>query len=286
MEQEFHPEEVFQSLLNDFEQATATNDAQRLNQFLNDKRVVLFKEDKKRYLTLRELRAKGYSLFGDFDFADREYKMALPYCKQEYKPALLLNHSLIHFFRFTIAKETSEKRAAMERVVAILNSAHNFLPKGDTPEYDRLTITNVQAFALGYLGKAEEAQKAYQACEFKPVPIPTYNDKNRLLPLFSHYFKGLAFAIEQKNYQLLRNLLMVISIDDETLYGEKNLFKLLQEIMNQTFDMRSEFEQDFNSLFKLAPKLEPAYPNFRYFIDLIGANMHTALELYFAEWQK
>ena len=80
-------------------------------------------------------------------------------------------------------------------------------------------------------------------------------------------------------------MLKVISIDDQTLYGEKNLFRLFWATMNQTFDLRPEFAEGFNSLYNQRADLTPSFPNLKYFLDNVGAGMQTALSLFFGEFR-
>ena len=130
------------------------------------------------------------------------------------------------------------------------------IPAGKDKVFHQLTVAGLKAFLQGMNGRMGEAVKILKKMTFLPVPVPQYNDKNELRIFFRHFFTGMAIAIESKDRQLLFQMLKVISIDDQTLYGEKNLFRLFW-----------------------------AFPNLKYFLDNVGAGMQTALSLFFGEFR-
>ncbi|GET21163.1 hypothetical protein [Prolixibacter denitrificans] len=282
--QDIESGDVYKELCEKFEQGKSKRNAEVLRSFLNDDRIIDFRGQHAEYLHLRSLRAEAFTLFGHYLKASREYQLAVPYASQARKWKFLLQQGsmlLWHLFT-TPSAEASDVFLKCEKT---LDKAMENIPAGKDKIFQQITVAGLNAFLKGLNQQTSEGVSLLKKMNFLPVPIPQYNDKNELVILFRYFFMGMAVAIEAKDRQLLLQMLKVISIDDQTLYGEKNLFRLLWETMNQAFDMRPEFAEGFNQLFNQRNHLSPAYPNLRYFLDNVGAGMHTALDLFFSEFK-
>ncbi|GET23714.1 hypothetical protein [Prolixibacter sp. NT017] len=283
--QDIESGDVYKELCEKFEQGKSKRNVEVLRSFLNDDRIIDFRGKHAEYLHLRSLRAKAFTLFGQYLKASREYQLAVNYAPSNKKWEFLLQQSEMLLWYIITAQSTDESSDIFLKCEKTLNKTLENIPAGKDKIFQQITVAGLNAFLKGLNQQTSEGVSLLKKMNFLPVPIPQYNDKNELVILFRHFFMGMAVAIEAKDRQLLLQMLKVISIDDQTLYGEKNLFRLLWETMDQTFDMRPEFAEGFNQLFNHRTHLSPAYPNLRYFLDSVGAGMHTALDLFFSEFK-
>ena len=283
--QDIELESVYKELCQKFEQGKSRQDARILQAFLNDERIIDFRGNKPQYIQLRAFRAETFAMFGQYLKASREYQMAVSYAPSAGQWELMLQQGSMLLWQLIAKRQANNQQDISLRNSNILAKAMENIPAGKNKVFHQLTIAGLQSFLNGLNEQTEEAVRLLKKMVFLPVPIPQYNNKQDLVVLFRHYFMGMAVAIEAKDRQLLLKMLKVISIDDETLYGEKNLFRLLWETINQTFDMRPEFAEGFNNLYNQRANLAPAYPNLRYFLDSVGAGMYTALDLFFSEFK-
>jgi len=283
--QDIESGDVYKELCEKFKQGKSRQDAQTLQSFLNDDRVIDFRGKQPEYVHLRSLRAEALAMFGQYLKASREYQLTVSYAPPSTKWELLFQQGSMLVWHLIAEKETDKPSDIFLKCEKTLNKAMENIPAGKDKVFHQITATGLQAFLKGLNNQPEKGVSILKKINFLPVPIPQYNDKNELTILFRHFFMGMAVAIEAKDRQLLSQMLKVISIDDQTLYGEKNLFRLLWETMNQTFDMRPEFAEGFNLLYNQRAHLSPTYPNLRYFLDSVGAGMHTALDLFFSEFK-
>lgn len=283
--QDIESGDVYKELCEKFEQGKSKRNAEVLRSFLNDDRIIDFRGQHTEYLHLRSLRAKAFTLFGHYLKGSREYQLTVPYAPQARKWEFLLQQGSMLLWHLITTPSTDEASDISLKCEKTLDKAMVNVPAGKDKIFQQITVAGLTAFLKGLNQQTSEGVSLLKKMNFLPVPIPQYNDKNELVILFRHFFMGMAVAIEAKDRQLLIKMLKVISIDDQTLYGEKNLFRLLWETMDQTFDMRPEFAEGFNQLFNQRAHLSPAYPNLRYFLDSVGAGMHTALDLFFSEFK-
>ena len=283
--QDIELESVYKELCQKFEQGKSRQDARILQAFLNDERIIDFRGNKPQYIQLRAFRAETFAMFGQYLKASREYQMAVSYAPSAGQWELMLQQGSMLLWQLIAKRQANNQQDISLRSSNILAKAMENIPAGKNKVFHQLTIAGLQSFLNGLNEQTEEAVRLLKKMAFLPVPIPQYNNKQDLVVLFRHYFMGMAVAIEAKDRQLLLKMLKVISIDDETLYGEKNLFRLLWETINQTFDMRPEFAEGFNNLYNQRANLAPAYPNLRYFLDSVGAGMYTTLDLFFSEFK-
>lgn len=283
--QDIESGDVYKELCEKFEQGKSKRDAEVLRSFLNDDRIIGFRGQQPEYLHLRSLRAEAFTLFGHYLKASREYQLGVGYAPSDKKWEFLLQQSEMLLWHLIARQSTDETSDIFLKCEKMLDKTMENIPAGKDKIFQQITVAGLNAFLKGLNQQTKEGISILKKMYFLPVPIPQYNDKNKLIILFRHFFMGMAVAIEAKDRQLLLQMLKVISIDDQTLYGEKNLFRLLWETMNQTFDMRPEFAEGFNQLFNQRAHLSPAYPNLRYFLDSVGAQIHTALDLFFSEFK-
>jgi len=283
--QDIESGDVYKELCEKFEQGKSRRDARVLQSFLNDDRVINFRGQQPEYLHLRSLRAEALAMFGHYLKASREYQLAVSYASSSVKWEFLVQQSFMLLWHLITSQSTNDQSDIFLKCQKTLDKAMEKVPAGKDKIFQQITVAGLNAFLKGLNQQTSEGVSLLKKMNFLPVPIPQYNDKNELVIFFRHFFMGMAVAIEAKDRQLLFQMLKVISIDDQTLYGEKNLFRLLWETMNQTFDMRPEFAEGFNQLFNQRNHLSPAYPNLRYFLDNVGAGMHTALDLFFSEFK-
>ena len=283
--QDIESGDVYKELCEKFELGKSRKDAGILQAFLNDDRVLDFRKQPNEYVHLRALRANAYSMFGQFLKASREYQMAAVHAlsSKQWETLFLQGSMLLLHLIISKAKDTETDIAL--RCGKVLNKAMTSVPAGKDKVFHQLTVAGLKAFLQGMNGQMDEAVNTLKKMTFLPFPVPQYNDKNELTILFRHFFIGMAVAIESKDRQLLFQMLKVISIDDQALYGEKNFFRLFWATMNQTFDLRPEFAEGFNSLYNQRANLAPSFPNLRYFWDNVGASMETALDLFFGEFR-
>jgi len=278
-------EKIYKSLIEEYNNGIQGNDIDLIQRFLNNEAVESLKENTGFYLEILQLRAAAFSLFGKLNEASEEYRKGYSYCSNNGKWIYGLNWALQFMAEYSFNRGEEKIYEAMENGIAVLNQAFLDLPENKYQEFYRLSLTNVKAFMLISVGKREEALKTYDEFKFTPIPIPEYNDKESLQMLFANYTKGLAVAIELKNLRLLMNLLKVISIDDQVLNNQNNVFSLFYETLVSSFDMRTEFITEFNAIFKIKDALQSVFPNFSKFLGLIGEQDFDKLDVFFQEFK-
>lgn len=276
-------EKTYKSLLEAYTKAIEAKDPKLIREFLDDQSVDQLSANPQFYLEILQLRAGSFSLFGELMEAGEEYRKGYSSCSAKGKWVYGLNWALQYMAEFSFKRGDEKIKDVMNVGVEVLNQALLDLPEDKYHEYYYLSLCNVKAFMLMAAGNKEEAINVYANCKFTPVPIPEYNDKESLQILFANYTKGIAVAIELKNYDLLMNLLKVISVDDQILKSEGMLFRLFYETLVSAFDMRAEFITEFNAMFKIKEALESTMPNFSQFLNLIGEQDFDKLDLFFQE---
>nr|WP_320119570.1 hypothetical protein [uncultured Marinifilum sp.] len=278
--------EVYQSLVELYNKGIQEKDPKIIRQFLNDNRVEELKGEAQFYLEILQLRAGSFSLFGELNEAGEEYAKGYSSCSNFGKWIYGLNWALQYMAEFSFKRGDEKIKEAMIKGGQVLDKALLDVPEDKYQEFYNLSLINVRAFMHLAAGNKEEAIKVFESCKFTPVPIPEYNDKESLQMLFANFTKGLAVAIELKDVKLLKNLLKVISIDDQVLYSEGNLFRVFYETLVSSFDMRAEFITEFNAMFKIKDALESICPNFAIFLGLIGEQDFDKLDAFFEEFNK
>lgn len=276
-------EKIYKSLVETYNKGIESKDPKIIREFLNDNSVDQLSAVPQFYLEILQLRASAFSLFGELIEAGEEYRKGYSSCSKNGKWVYGLNWSLQYMAEFSFKRGDEKIHEAMGKGVEVLNQAISDLPEDKYKEFYFLSISNVKAFMLLASGKKEESRKAYADCKFTPVPIPEYNDKESLQVLFANYTKGIAAAIELKDYDLLMNLIKVISIDDQIIKSEGMLFRLFYETLVSAFDIRAEFITEFNAMFKIKDALESLMPNFSEFLGLIGEQDFDKLDSFFQE---
>lgn len=274
---------IFKELEDLYITGIQNQDAKLLNAFVKDDRVLLFKEEKSReqYITLRMYRAECFILFGMFSEAIKECRLALVFADKKQHWEIYMLWAKLHYLQFVHTDGELHLKAIAEAAILVAQKGRKSVVSGKDTEYKRLAFINLEAFFTLYLGQRDEAKALYSSCKFSPVPIPQYNDDNALPYLFTNYAKGLAVAIELKDEKLLRDLLKVISIDDETLLGGKSLFKIFHTTLVTTMDTHPQFATEFNQLFQLQAKVKGEMKELDFFLTSIRANMMQALDVAF-----
>jgi hypothetical protein len=276
-------EQTYRSLLEMYNIGIQSKDPKKIREFLNDNSVDLLKEEARFYLEILQLRAASFSLFGELNQAGEEYRKGYESCSTSGKWVYGLNWALQFMAEFSFNRGSEKIEEAMNNGIQVLNQAFADLTFDKYRNFYYLTLSNVKAFMLLNSGRKEEALQVYADCKFVPVPISEYNDKESLQILFAHFTKGIAVAIELKDYDLLMNLLKVISIDDQTLNAEGSLFHIFYETLVSAFDMRAEFITEFNAMFKIKDALGKRVPHFAEFLGLIGEQDLDKLDQFFKE---
>jgi hypothetical protein len=280
------PEEqslAYQELIDLYQTGIANQDAKRLNAFVRDDRVLAFKdeEDRQRYVTLRQCRAECFILFGQFSDAIKECRLALAFASKAVHWTVYMLWSKLHYLQFIHTDGKDSLQAVAEAAIMVSSKGRQAVKNSKDAEYQCLAFANVEAFFRVYLGQHDEAKLLYKDFKFAPVPIPQYNDETALSYLFSNYAKGLAVAIELQDEKLLKDMLKVISIDDQMLYGKQSLFKIFHGTLVTTMDTHPMFSNEFNQLFQIQPKVKEEMKELNFFLTSIKANMMEALEVSF-----
>lgn len=276
-------ENIYKALIEEYNKGIQAKDPKLIREFLNNTAVDQLKDDPRFYLEILQLRAGSFSLFGELTEAGEEYRKGYSSCSTNGKWVYGLNWALQFMAEFSFKRGDEKIQDAMEKGVAVLEQALQDLPNDKYTEFYHLSLSNVKAFMLLSSGKKEEAKNVYKDCKFTPVPIPEYNDKESLQTLFSNFTKGIAVAIELKDYDLLMNLMNVISIDDQIMQAEGMLFRLFYETLVSAFDIRAEFITEFNAMFKIKDELKGIAPHFANFLSLIGEQDFDKLDVFFQE---
>ncbi len=276
-------EKTYKSLIEAYNRGIEAKDPKMIREFLNDKSVDKLSAMPQYYLEILQLRAGAFSLFGELIEAGEEYRKGYSSCSKNGKWVYGLNWALQYMAEFSFKRGDEKIQEAMTKGVEVLNQAILDLPTDKYHDYYYLSLSNVKAFMFVASGKKEEAVKAYSDCKFNPVPISEYNDKESLQILFANYTKGIAVAIELKDYDLLMNLMKVISVDDQIMQSEGMLFRLFYETLVSAFDIRAELITEFNAMFKIKEALENLTPNFAKFLSLIGEQDFDKLDTFFQE---
>lgn len=277
-------ENLYKSLVELYNKGITEKEPKIIREFLNDNTYVALKDEPRFYLEILQHRAAAFALFGELKEAGNEYSKGYSSCSTSGKWVYGLNWALQYMVEFSIKRGKSKLKEAMSEALIVLDQAEKDLVFDKYREFYQLSLCNVKAFVLMCLGEKEKALCIYSDCQFTPVPIPAYNDKESLQLLFAHYTKGLAVAIEYKNIDILMNLLKVISIDDAVLNNKDILFRMFYETLVSTFDMRAEFITEFNAMFKIKDSLKTVAPNFSRFLTLIGEQDFDKLDVFFNEF--
>lgn len=265
----------------------AAQEAKVLTDFVRDDSFLVLKtpDTKAEYTAMRLYRAESFLLFGHFTEAIKECRLALAFAEKSQHWEIYMLWTRLHFIQFLQTEGALSLRAVAEAAVLLAQKGRaSVLPSNDAG-YQRLSFINIEAFFMLYLGERETAKTLYSTLKFNPIPIPQYNDKEALPYLFVSMAKGLAVAIELKDEKLLRNMLKVISIDDQMLYSKASLFKIFHATLVTTMDTHPNFATAFEQLFLLKDKTSDELKELNFFLNSISSNMTPALELAFSVFQ-
>lgn len=275
--------ELYQDLVTQYTDGVTNQDAKLLNAFVKDDRLLQFKtpEHREQYITLRLYRAECFILFGMFNEAIKECRLALVFADKKQHWEVYMLWTKLYYLQFLHTDGTLHLKAIAEAAILVAQKGYSSVVSGKDTDYKRLAFLNVEAFFLLYLGQRDAVVALYVPVKFNPIPIPQYNDDQALSYLFTNYAKGLAVAIELKDEKLLRHLLKVISIDDQTLLGGESLFRIFHTTLVTTMDTHPQFATEFNQLFQLQEKVKGEMKELNFFLSSISANMMQALEVAF-----
>ncbi|MDA3853914.1 MAG: hypothetical protein PF444_06705 [Bacteroidales bacterium] len=276
--------QLYQELVNQYTTGVTKQDAKLLNAFVKDDRVLQFKdpEYREQYTTLRLYRAECFILFGMFPEGIKECRLALLFADKKQHWEIYMLWTQLHYLQFLHTDGALQLKSIAEAAILVAQKGRHSVVSGKEAEYQRLSFINMEAFFSLYLGQRDEAKALFSSFKFTPIPIPQYNDESALTYLFSNYAKGLAVAIELQDEKLLRHLLKVISIDDETLLSGQSLFKIFHATLVTTMDTHPTFATEFNQLFQLQDKVKGEMKELSFFLSSIRANMMQALEVAFS----
>ena len=288
MEQSNNLQDIYTELISTYDRGISQQDAQLLTTFVRDGSILMFKteEYKDAYVDLRLKRADAFGLFGKFTEATKEYRLALMMCDASFKWEVYLAWCQSLFLQFILTKDETELKAIAAKIAETAEKGKSSVITGKDKEYRKMTFTHFEAFFFIYLGKRDKAKALYASFKFKPIPIPQVNDDSEMIYLFANFAKGLAVAIELEDQTLLDNLLKVVSIDDQILYGEKNLFLKFHTTLMYTMDMRSELSTDLNQLFNINTKIMTEMKQLSFFLTSIQTNMLGPLDGFFNGFTK
>lgn len=274
---------IYLQLTEQYIQGVEKQDAKILNAFVQNDEFLSLKtpETKGEYTRIRLYRAECYILFGSFSDAIKECRLGLAFANKNTQWEIYMLWAKLHFIQFLHTDGDMSLQAVAEAAILVAQKGRAAVVPCNDAGYQRLSFINIEAFFTLYLGKREEAKALYSSLKFTPVPIPQYNDKEALPFLFTNFAKGLAVAIELKDEKLLRQLLRVISIDDQTLYSKESLFKIFHTTLVTTMDTHPNFATEFNQLFQLKDKTKEQLKELNFFLTSITSNMMQALELAF-----
>ncbi len=278
-------QDIFEELESAYQVAIANQDAETIQAILNNPVVESLKASPEYYMKGLMLRASGFTLFGELDLASDEYALGYEFLDEDADTAeFLVDWALIFLAELSINRGEEYRVDAMSKGVLLLEKARWELDDEDV--FGQLTIANLKAFMLMQKGDVSASLEVFEDVSFEPIPIPRVNDAADLVDFFSHIHKGLAVAIEAKDVNLLLNMIQCLSIDDESLSEDQTLFKLFNTTIGFLFELRNEFTDEFNTLFRLKDNLRDAMPNYAHFMDLIGEQDFDALTLFFASFHK
>ncbi|QZE12944.1 hypothetical protein K4L44_10120 [Halosquirtibacter laminarini] len=232
------------------------------------------------YCELRMARFDAYKLIGEFQQAQREYKAYIATYPDQKIIDWVYKLSDLYFTAFIYSDKSHSDQwiKAMESVVVTYKKR----PEAESLDrYQRLALANIQSFAMIYRGDKEGAKALYSTFQFQPIEIAFCNDQDALPFLYGNYMKGLWSAILLKDRALLNNLLKVVSIDDQTLYGEKDLFTLFYKTVMDIADTKSAFKNEFN-LFFIKKEWSETTKDIGYILDSIKGQLTSALKAFFS----
>ena len=274
---------IYERLEELYAKGVAEQDAKVLNAFVRDDEFLMLKtpDTKAQYIALRLYRAECFILFGSFNDGIKECRLALAFAEKSQHWGIYMLWAKLHYIQFVHSEGKVARQAVAEAAVMIARKGRAAVVNSDDAGYQRLSFINIEAFFMLYLGQHDDAKALYSTLKFKPVPISQYNDKEALPYLFSNFAKGLSVAIELKDEKLLRQLLSVISIDDQMIYSKESLFKIFHSTLITTMDTHPNFATDFNQLFQLKDKCKEELKELNFFLTSITSNMMQALELAF-----
>ncbi|MFA8450185.1 MAG: hypothetical protein ACEPOW_05800 [Bacteroidales bacterium] len=226
------------------------------------------------------LQGEIHSLFGDFKSMEEILIEGESYCLKSTLKDYYTNWVLNYFISFFSGLNNTRKKEYAERVLVLLIKAENYYQEN----YEKLGLASLKAFCYLIVGAEEKIVSVFSKTQFKPIPLNEFNDDNYQKFFFSHVFKGIAVSIELRDKNLLDNFLKVISIDDEVLYNEKDLFLKFQRTLHDLIDVREEAKVDFEMMFRHSDKIKSFFPNFNLFKNLLEKNDLKALQLFFASF--
>ncbi|QZT38225.1 hypothetical protein K5X82_04805 [Halosquirtibacter xylanolyticus] len=271
---------LFNQSMKLYEDAIKNRSSRALQKFLMDTQPLeLLVENQDLYAQLRMARFDAYKLIGEFQYAQREYKAFIATYVDAPVIDWIFKLSDLYFTAFVYSKgaEADKWIEAMGQVV-VAYKARSEAAKID--RYQRLALANIHAFYLLNKGDHSSINSLYETFKFQPVEIALCNDPNALPYLYGNMMKGLWCAILLKDKALLTNLLKVISIDDETLYGEKDLFTLFYKTVMDVVDTKSSFKDEFN-LFFVKKDWNKNTSDIAYILNSIKGQLTPALKAYF-----
>ncbi len=275
---------IFNTLVEQYNKALSNSDAKAIDSFLKSQDYKLINTDVKLYIEVLTLRAQGFTLFGNLIDANKEYQEAYNLSSAEDKSILGLNWALTFLTELSINRGSSAVKESFNLAVLVINDALKYIEKSNQKTYCNLALCGLKSFMLLSIQKPKEAKEALSSVDFVPVPVPEYNDQDSLNFLFANFTKNLAVAIELKDTGLLLSMLNVIAIDDPLMMSDAPLFQKFYSTLVTTFDMRPEFINEFNTLFKIKGNFQSILPNFANMLSLVGDQKFDQLALFFDEF--
>ncbi|MFA8298914.1 MAG: hypothetical protein ACEPOV_02005 [Hyphomicrobiales bacterium] len=272
---------IFEQFNNEYNKAIDAKDISRLFTLLGNEFEVDKDCNKQEYVKIMSLKSVMAGMLGDFKMVILYSEEAYKYCedreKWDYMVKWGVNYLPVMFSSMRVAKKQELLKLGLEQ----LNISSKLADQA-AASYEKLVSACLRSFFALYLGDKEKARSYFNGIEFVPIPINDFNQSGKMVHMFSHIFKGFVVAIELQDKELLMNLLKVISIDDQILHGEENLFLKFQRTLADIIDVRKEFKADFDVFYRSSEKISDSFPFFHIFVQYLEQKNVKALDMFFA----
>lgn len=276
--------DLFELSIKKYHDALKNRSSKDLQSFLADtKALEVLVEDQERYTKLRMCRFDACKWIGEFQAAQREYQAFVATYPQASILDWVYKLSDLYFTAFVYASG-SEADKWIEVMKKMVSEYKKREEANTLNRYHRLALANIEAFALIYSGQKDKVLDLYKTFQFQPIELKLCNDESALPFLYGNYMKGLWCAILLKDKQLLKDMLKVVSIDDQTLYGENDLFTLFYKTVLDVVDTKPSFRNEFN-LFFMKKKWNDHTSDIAYVMNSIRVQLTSALSAYFGEFK-
>jgi len=148
---------IYRNVIIQYKKIVKSIQKSELDDFLNRKDVVMFKESPEIYSQLRSMRGNIAAMTGDFARVEKEYKLGFLHCPSTTRLEYLFDWTNAYWLLFERTKSGELRKQTGNRILEKVKGIQGELGAVPNKELYRLALAGMAAFIHTYFGENQAA---------------------------------------------------------------------------------------------------------------------------------